>query len=365
MPKRASARKLLDIRPAYSHSAAVLAGCCSSVVERVIGNDEVGSSILPSSTRHEIGDLPMTADAPSTPKAEFEIDAPLIRALLHDQQPQLALMDIEIIEAGWDNFMARIGPDLAIRLPRRTLAEPLLKNEQKWLSFLAPQLPIAIPVPLYCGTAALGYPFAWSLLKWLPGQAADLAPPDGDQAMALSGFLTILHNLPIPDGAPENAFRDCGLTAKNDDIELRMLALNDEPLLNDVILSAWKKAIAEPAALKSCWVAGDIHARNVLVSNGKISAFIDWGDMCIGDPASDLASIWALFADPKARLEVIEAYGMSDSLIIRALGWAIFYGVLLAETGRKDTPRHYKMGCDTLARISEDLQGSLKHLFPA
>jgi aminoglycoside phosphotransferase (APT) family kinase protein len=307
----------------------------------------------------------MTADAPSTPAAEIEIDDALIREILGDQQPHLAHETIQIMEAGWDNVMARIGDDLAIRLPRRALAEPLLINEQKWLPFLAPQLPIAIPVPLYCGTPTPAYPFVWSLLKWLPGQAADLAPPASDQAKALSHFLTKLHTLPVPDGAPENAVRDCALSAKGDDIAARMRALSDEPLVNDAIKAAWLTAIAQPAALKSCWVAGDIHARNVLVSNGKISAFIDWGDMCIGDPASDLASIWALFADPEARVTVIREYSMSDDLVIRALGWAIFYGVLLTETGRKDTPRHYKMGRDTLARIDHDLQTELKHLFPA
>jgi aminoglycoside phosphotransferase (APT) family kinase protein len=307
----------------------------------------------------------MTADAPSTPAAEIEIDEALIRSLLADQQPHLAQHAIQIMEAGWDNVMARVGDDLAVRLPRRVLAEPLLINEQKWLPFLAPQLPIAIPVTLYCGTPTLAYPFAWSLLKWLPGQAADLAPPASDQAQVLSNFLKVLHGLPVPDSAPENAVRDCALSAKAKGISAWMLSLSDEPLVNHAIKSAWLTAMAQPAALKSCWVAGDIHARNVLTLDGKISAFIDWGDMCIGDPASDLASIWALFAEPKARIEVISTYGMSDSLIIRALGWAIFYGVLLAETGRKDTPRHYKMGRDTLARIDHDLQTDLKHLFPA
>ena len=64
-------------------------------------------------------------------------------------------------------------------------------------------------------------------------------------------------------------------------------------------------------------------------------------------------------------MAAIRAYKMSDSLIIRAAGWAIFYGVLLAETGRADTPRHYKMGRDTLSRIGEDLAGHLKEFFPA
>jgi aminoglycoside phosphotransferase (APT) family kinase protein len=305
----------------------------------------------------------MTADAHGTPAAEILIDEALIRGLLSEQQPHLAEQEIHIMEAGWDNVMARIGLELAVRLPRRAAAEPLLKSEQRWLPILAPKLPVAVPVPRFCGKPNADFPFAWSLLKWLPGQAADLAPPNNDQAATLSEFLRILHQLPIPAQAPENAVRDCPLSAKGPDIAARMIALSDTILVSSDIRAAWQIAMAEPAALKTCWVAGDIHARNVLTMDGEISAFIDWGDMCIGDPASDLASIWALFEAPEARITAIRSYGMSDSLIIRAAGWAIFYGVLLAQTGRVDTPRHYKMGQNTLRRIDADLQGNLKHLF--
>jgi aminoglycoside phosphotransferase (APT) family kinase protein len=309
--------------------------------------------------------MPVTADAPSTPAAEIEIDAALVRSLLAEQQPALANEPIFIMESGWDNVMVRVGDEWAMRLPRRALAEPLLLNEQVWLPRLAPLLPVAIPEPVYCGVAQAGYPFAWSLQKWLPGNAADICPPGNFEAGVLAGFLKVLHRLPVPAGAPANPVRDCALSAKNADMVTRMKALSNEPVLTAGINDAWQIAVAEPADLKSCWVAGDIHARNVLTQAGKITAFIDWGDMCIGDPASDLASIWALFADPAARTHAICDYGMSDSLIIRAAGWAIFYGVLLAATGRHDTPRHYQMGCDTLARIDHDLRRELKPLFLA
>ena len=131
----------------------------------------------------------MTADAHGTPAAEIHIDASLIRALLTAQLPHLAQHKIQIVEAGWDNVMARVGGDLAVRLPRRAAAEPLLKSEQKWLPLLAPQLPVAIPVPLFCGVPNAVYPFAWSLQNWLPGQAADLAPPSDDQTTVLCNFL--------------------------------------------------------------------------------------------------------------------------------------------------------------------------------
>jgi hypothetical protein len=105
--------------------------------------------------------------------------------------------------------------------------------------------------------------------------------------------------------------------------------------------------------LPRLWVAGDVHARNVLVRNGKFAAFIDWGDLCAGDPASDLASsLGPVRRLRDARRAAIDAYGMSDATLARARGWAVFYGVILLETGRHDHPRHAKMGADTLRRLS-------------
>ncbi|MCA8905282.1 MAG: phosphotransferase, partial [Hyphomonas sp.] len=112
--------------------------------------------------------------------------------------------------------------------------------------------------------------------------------------------------------------------------------------------------LAAPVDLARTWIAGDMHARNILVRDGRLAAIIDWGDMCAGDPATDLASIWALFDDPAARAAAIKAYGMSAATLARARGWAVFFGVILLETGLHDHPRHAKMGADTLRRIGED-----------
>ena len=45
---------------------------------------------------------------------------------------------------------------------------------------------------------------------------------------------------------------------------------------------------------------------------------------------------------------------MAAATIARAKGWAVFYGVILLETGLRDTPRHAKMGADLLRRLTED-----------
>jgi aminoglycoside phosphotransferase (APT) family kinase protein len=301
------------------------------------------------------GFIEMTSDAPGTPPAEINIDLSLVERLLKAQFPDLADLPVKIMEAGWDNVMVRVGERFALRLPRRFLADNLLRNEQVWLPTLAPHLPLPIPAPLRCGTPTDFYPFHWSVLPWLPGQAADLCPPDADQAVVLAAFLKTLHGLPLPENAPANPHRDCPLTGKQPSTEQRMRALEVQTdLLTPEIMAMWQAGLSAPIDLTRCWIAGDIHARNVLVDDGKLSAMIDWGDMCAGDPASDLASIWALFAAADARRAAIEAYDMSAATLARAKGWAVFYGVILLETGLQDTPRHAEMGRKTLARLAED-----------
>ncbi len=297
----------------------------------------------------------MTSNPASTPDAEIEITPGLVQSLLQQQHPDLAHLPVRIMESGWDNVMVRIGEDLALRLPRRAVANALILNEQKWLPFLGPQLSVPIPVPLRVGGPQEDYPFHWSVLPWLAGQAADQSPPAPSQAIIVSEFLRELHAVDLPDEHPKNPSRDCGLFDKREDIARRMIALKGRTdLLTLTIMDIWNNALDTDIDTPKCWIAGDMHARNVLVDDGVITAFIDWGDMCGGDRATDLSAIWALFNCPSARHQAIKTYGMSEATLKRAKGWAVFYGVILLQTGLVDTPRHAQMGRQILQRLNAD-----------
>lgn len=297
----------------------------------------------------------MNSDAPSTPLAEVEIDTKLVRALLESQHQDLAGLPIKIMESGWDNYMIKLGDDLALRMPRRTVAERLILNEQKWLPALAPLLPLPIPVPIRIGRPDNVYPFHWSVLRWLPGEAADISPPVPSEYRRLILFLIALHSIDLPTDAPKNSVRDCPLVQKQIDTEKRMDVLSKETsLITSSVARIWEEGLKAKIDIPKTWIAGDIHTRNVLVDNGCISAFIDWGDMCAGDPATDIASIWGLISQPESRHKAIKLYGMSNATIARAKAWAVFFGAILAETGRKDTPRHARMGELILQRLAED-----------
>lgn len=289
-----------------------------------------------------------------SPDAEVHIDEELVRALLRDQVADLADLPLRFIEEGFDNVTYRLGDDKAVRIPRRAIAAGLIANEQQWLSVLAPGLPLPVPVPLHIGTPAADYPWPWSIVPWFEGQPADLEAPGKDAALTLAGFLNALHK-PAPPDAPENEYRAPPLSSRASAVTARIERLKEK---TDVITrdleALWQEALATPTDIAPTWVHGDLHARNVLVREGQITAVIDWGDMTAADRAVDLASIWMLLDDAKARADAMEAVdSVTQATWIRAKGRAIFFGVFLLDSGLIDNPRHAEMGRRTLLRLAE------------
>jgi aminoglycoside phosphotransferase (APT) family kinase protein len=82
---------------------------------------------------------------------------------------------------------------------------------------------------------------------------------------------------------------------------MQRLAKMSVSALTPEVYRIWEAAVTAPLDVESAWIHGDLHSRNVLVDAGALSGVIDWGDMAAGDRATDLASIWMLFADPQVR----------------------------------------------------------------
>jgi aminoglycoside phosphotransferase (APT) family kinase protein len=289
------------------------------------------------------------------PPAELIIDQALLRSLLKEQHPDLAGQSLARIDNGWDNEMWRLGDTLCLRLPRRKLAVPLIENEQKWLPRLAPNLPIPVPAPVRTGHPGAGFPWPWSILPWLPGKSANQGWPSSDQAERFAGFLRALHGIPAA-GAPANPARDQPLGGKSEDMAKRMNRLRSAGLwLTPGIEADWMEAVTAPEAEDSRFIHGDLHARNVLTDRGTISGVIDWGDMCLGDPAVDLAACWTLFEGIDARKRMMDAYGAGPELRLRAKGRAIFFGVLLLDSGlATGHAEQVQIGEAVLARVYQD-----------
>jgi aminoglycoside phosphotransferase (APT) family kinase protein len=287
-----------------------------------------------------------------TPRAEWPIDAALVRALLREQHPDLAHLDVAPLSAGWDNAMFRLGADLVARIPRRRSAVPLIENEQRWLPSLSSALPLPIPAPLRVGVPGARHPSPWSVVPWLGGAPADEQPLEADESDRLAGFLLGLHR-PAPAEAPRNPARGVALSQREAALGERLGRLAEKTaLITPPIQAAWRAALASPAAPRDTWLHGDLHARNVLVESGRLSAVIDWGDVCQGDPATDLASVWMLLPDARSRDRALSVYEPDEALRLRARGWAVLFGAVLLDTGLVDHPRHATMGERTLRAVA-------------
>jgi aminoglycoside phosphotransferase (APT) family kinase protein len=258
------------------------------------------------------------------PEAEVDVDAGLVRRLLAGQCPHLADEHVEGLAHGWDNEIFALGPDLLVRLPRRAASAELIEHEILALPRLAPRLPVPVPVPVFAGRPAHGYPWRWTVVPRLPGhRAADVAVAARTGAVpGLAAFLVALHT-PAEADAPTNPFRGVALTSKLAAWEPRIRAVAGEEALR-----RWKAQADAPAWPEpSVWLHGDLHPLNLLLhAEGSLAGVIDFGDVCAGDPASDLAVGWLLFDAPARaafRADCALSGAYDESVWRRAWAWAL------------------------------------------
>ena len=278
----------------------------------------------------------------------MEITAELVRDLLRDQHPDLADRPVTLAARGWDNQLWRLGDDLAVRLPWATeTADALLLKENTWLPVLAPLLPLPVPVPQRLGQPSRRFPRPWIVTTWVPGVPADLAPVTcgSTAADALAAFLTALHR-PAPTGAPQGRGRGGALTEVADAVTSGLAAAIDMGLVpdGDAARAIWHDALAAPGwAGPPLWLHGDLHPANVLTDNGDLCGVVDFGDLCAGDPACDVAACWILLPDNEGVHSFRRAYQLTadDSTWRRARGWAVWRALgslFIAEAGKRGRP---------------------------
>ncbi|MFZ1308605.1 MAG: phosphotransferase [Candidatus Microthrix parvicella] len=115
-----------------------------------------------------------------------------------------------------------------------------------------------------------------------------------------------------------------------------------------VIRAIWDDAVAAPRwAGQSLWLHGDLHPANVLTSDGDLRGVVDFGDLCAGDPAFDLAACWILLPDHEA----IEHFRAACPLAAdkatwrRARGWAIWRATQLGSASARLAATPHRVGC--------------------
>jgi aminoglycoside phosphotransferase (APT) family kinase protein len=271
--------------------------------------------------------------------SETDIDEILIARLLEEQAPRLAGLRAVKVRDGWDNAVWRLGDSLAIRITRRAVAVGLHQHEQRWLPVLAPGLPLPVPAPVIVGVPSARFPWPWSVVPWFEGDVAAVAPPLPGEAGALGAFLAALH-LPAPEDVAPNPARGGPLASCQAAVAMwagQPLTSGDEPLIRQAV-AIFNAGLLVATATERVWIHGDLHPRNMLVSQGRLCAVLDWGDVTAGDAAADLAALWWLF-DLNVHGEFWSAYRqVSPAMWHRARAWAALFGLSFLSFGLPGDP---------------------------
>jgi aminoglycoside phosphotransferase (APT) family kinase protein len=266
---------------------------------------------------------------------------------------------VELV-GGWDSAATLVEGRWVERRPRRDEVAGQLRREVRLMPWLAPRLPLLVPVPYVLSEVPLvvrhelvpGEPLASpgapalpdahymatnepSIL--LPGPARkshscidpQVARYPGlarkfhswaEHGRRLGAFLRALHDCPVREAVRHGLLdaRDAaGEHARTlDDFRARVVPL--VPVGQRGTALALLDELREPPG--DTVVHGDLGPEHVLVRDGVLSGVIDFGDAHAGDAAIDLA--WALYGTPAAFAGALAAaYGVVDSQRERALAW--------------------------------------------
>jgi aminoglycoside phosphotransferase (APT) family kinase protein len=255
---------------------------------------------------------------------EVDTDVALARRLVAAQFPEWAGLAVEAVPfRGTDNALYRLGKDKVVRLPTTPRTVRTLEKERLWLPRLAPHLPLSVPEPLGEGAPAEGYPFTWSVYRWLPGKSVIEAPITDlrQAAIDLAGFILALQRVDPTGGlrpGGHNFGRGEPLANRDEPMRAAITALGAQDRT-----AAWKEALSVPEwEGPPVWIHGDLDARNVLVEDGRLSAVLDFGSVGVGDPACDVMVAWKLF-DADSREVFRRELAVDHATWARARGWAL------------------------------------------
>lgn len=259
---------------------------------------------------------------------EVETDVSLVKRLLTAQFPQGADLPIKPVHsAGTDNALYRLGNDMVARLPRIHWALDQIDKERRWLPRLVPHLPLAILVRLAKGKPGEGYPWHWSVYRWLEGENAtiDRIADPNQAAIDLAQFMIALQQIDTT-GGPTPGSHDLARgkpLALRDTHTREAIAALQGMIDTEAVTAAWEAALQAPEWNRApVWFHGDMLPGNLLFVQDRLSAVIDFGALGMGDPACDLMIAWGLFSG-ESRDTFRAALAVDDATWARGRGWAL------------------------------------------
>lgn len=258
----------------------------------------------------------------------MEISIETVRQLIREQLPQWAELEVTpVLEQGNDNRTFRLGEELAVRLPSAEGYVAGVIKEDLWLPVMARYLSAGVPVPVATGVPSKGYPYPWSVRRWIIGTTPDRDCDLDRVALAkdLGVFLRELRAVPPGQGPAAGAhsfYRGTHPSVYGDQVQQSIGQLADQVDVK-ACQAIWAEAVRTAWPKDPVWFHGDVAPGNILTDGGRLIAVIDFGTCGVGDPACDLVIAWTLFTEAERGI-FRDAAALSDEAWARGRGWALW-----------------------------------------
>ena len=275
---------------------------------------------------------------------EQEVTLELVRALLKEQSPQWAALELAPVHSsGTDNALFRLGDQYVVRIPRIEWSPGSVINginkESVWVPQLARHLTTPISEPVFKGVPNDIYPWPWSITIWNEGHNPTFEKDNEYEQLAidLAGFLNELHSINLSETGP---FSRRGVPLMNLDLETKkaLKALEDD-MNTGPLASLWAELSNTPAWNKPpVWMHGDLLPGNILIQNNRLSAVIDFADVGLGDPACDLVIAWSLLNAHSRTVFRKHLVNIDEHTWRRGQGWALSIALIILPYYKNTNP---------------------------
>jgi len=264
--------------------------------------------------------------------ASEEITPSLVRSLVSEQFPQWSELSIRPVDVqGWDNRTFRLGDRMTVRLPSADGYVAGLVREEQTLAMLDSGLRVAIPRVIGTGAPSSVFNRPWSVREWIEGHTL-AAVRTRERESAISGVGDALRELQACDtaGGPwagrASAYRGCHVSAVGEEVHGWLPLLDGRRA--ERCRALWDAAVATVWTGPPVWVHGDVAPGNLLFdSSGRLTALIDFGQTCVGDPACDLAFAW-LSCGSRERDRLRDRLDLPEDAWLRGAAWALWKALI-------------------------------------
>jgi aminoglycoside phosphotransferase (APT) family kinase protein len=288
-----------------------------------------------------------------------QVDDELVRRLIAGRFPRWAELRVRRWPSGGTvNAMFRLGEDMVVRLPLTPDGVEDVLLEQEWLPRLAPLVPTRIPEVLGAGRPADGYPWPWSVYRWLAGEH----PAEGALAEPLllaedlAAFVTAMRSVRLP--AAPKAYRGGPLASLDTQTRAaigKLRGIREEGVDCDAVAAVWAEALRAPGwDGPPVWLHADLMPGNLLIDDGRLAAVIDFGCLGMGDPACDLFPAWNLL--PRDAREVFRAaLDVDDAMWVRGRGRTLSQAVIALPYYRTTNPAMARNARHVIRAVLDDV----------